>query len=118
MQPRAVDFVSYNVSDLQRSVDFYRDTLGLSLVPDRPPEWPEFEVNGTTVALVAAAEMPKGAQMALAVPDVKAAVEELRAKGVTVIMDALETPVCHMATVADPDGNWIVLHQRKDGTAG
>jgi len=30
----------------------------------------------------------------------------------------LETEVCFMAIVADPDDNQILLHQRKDGTAG
>jgi hypothetical protein len=24
-----------------------------------------------------------------------------------------ETPVCHLATVADPDGNLIIIHKRK-----
>jgi hypothetical protein len=30
----------------------------------------------------------------------------------------VETPVCFMGLIADPDGNLIFLHQRKDGTAG
>ncbi len=33
-------------------------------------------------------------------------------------MEPLETPDCFMAAVADPDGNKILIHQRKDGTAG
>jgi catechol 2,3-dioxygenase-like lactoylglutathione lyase family enzyme len=28
VQPTGVDFVSYNVADLDRAVAFYRDTLG------------------------------------------------------------------------------------------
>src|SRR5690348_6735934 len=31
MKPRAVDFVSYNVSDMARSEPFYRDVLGLDV---------------------------------------------------------------------------------------
>jgi predicted enzyme related to lactoylglutathione lyase len=33
-------------------------------------------------------------------------------------MDTIESPVCWMAVVEDPDGNKILLHQRKNGTAG
>jgi hypothetical protein len=33
-------------------------------------------------------------------------------------MEPIETPVCFMAVVADPDANKILLHQRKDGTFG
>jgi predicted enzyme related to lactoylglutathione lyase len=35
-----------------------------------------------------------------------------------VLMDPVETRVCWMSFIADPDGNRICLHQRKDGTAG
>jgi len=30
----------------------------------------------------------------------------------------MEIPVCFMAIMHDPDGNTLILHQRKDGTAG
>ena len=35
MKPRAVDFVSYNVTDMARAEAFYRDVLGL----DVPIPW-------------------------------------------------------------------------------
>ena len=44
--------------------------------------------------------------------------DELRTSGHAVAMDTTETPVCFMATMHDPDGNTLILHQRKDGTAG
>jgi predicted enzyme related to lactoylglutathione lyase len=47
-----------------------------------------------------------------AVADAKAKVNELRAKGV-VIDDPMETPVCYMAFTPDPDGNTVIIHQRK-----
>ena len=56
--------------------------------------------------------------VAIAVDDVTKAIEELRAKRVTVAMDASETSVCFTGMIVDPDGNNIWLHQRKDGTAG
>ena len=121
MKPRAVDFVSYNVTDMARSETFYRDVLGLDVaIPWGGPgrRFPEFEAGGTTISLTSLPQLPSGAIVALAVEDTRAAVEELRTKGVPVLMETLETRECYMAIVADPDGNQIVIHQRKDGTAG
>ena len=125
MKIRALDFVVYEVSDMERSVAFYRDRLGLEieeLVESFP--WAEFQVPPTTLALycpVAFENRPPrvgGASIALAVDDVRKAVEELREQGVSVSFEPMETPVCWMAFVKDPDGNQIGLHQRKDGTCG
>ena len=56
--------------------------------------------------------------MALAVADVEATLEELKAAGVQVLDGPDETPLCYIASVLDPDGNTLVIHQRKDGSAG
>jgi predicted enzyme related to lactoylglutathione lyase len=37
----------------------------------------------------------------------------LKAKGVPVPMDVMDTPVCRFAIVSDPDGNRLMLHKRK-----
>jgi predicted enzyme related to lactoylglutathione lyase len=121
MKPRAVDFVSYNVTDMARSEAFYRDVLGLDVaIPWGGPgrRFPEFEAGGTTISLTSLPELPSGAIVALAVEDARATIEELRAKGVRIVMEPLESRVCFLALIADPDGNQIVIHQRKDGTAG
>jgi predicted enzyme related to lactoylglutathione lyase len=124
MQVRAVDFVLLSVSDAQKGVEFYRDTLGLKPASEWPPFWYEFEAGGTTTAIAKPPEEApqppynSGMSVALAVPDAKAALEELRGKGVRVLQDVQESPVCYMGLIADPDGNLIWLHQRKDGSAG
>ena len=59
-----------------------------------------------------------GATVMLAVDDLAAAVAELRGKGVPVLLEPAESPVCYLAMATDPDGNRVGLHQRKDGTAG
>ena len=41
---------------------------------------------------------------------------DVRGKGVPVVMEKFESPVCWYALVADPDGNAVGIHQRKDGT--
>jgi lactoylglutathione lyase len=45
-----VDYVMVNVSDMNRSVAFYGDTLGLS-VKFESPSWSEFQTGATTLAL-------------------------------------------------------------------
>ena len=127
MQIRGADFVVYEVSDLDRSVEFYGQVLQLPLT-ERIDDfgWAEFDVPPTTLALLDPSRMrpqdpaPKtgGAAIYLAVSDVPATVAELRAKGVIVALEPFETPACWIAGVLDPDGNFIGLHQRKDGTFG
>lgn len=45
-----VDYVMVNVSDMTRSVAFYRDTLGIALKFESPG-WSEFETGATILAL-------------------------------------------------------------------
>jgi predicted enzyme related to lactoylglutathione lyase len=121
MKTKAVDFVVYNVTDMAKAVAFYRDTLGMAFDFNEEGEfWTEFDSPPVSFALCRPGDGDwKGPPaVALAVEDVYAAVEELRKKGVRVLAEPEETSVCHMAFIADPDGNRICLHQRKDGTAG
>ncbi len=124
MKPRAVDFVSYSVTDMDRSEAFYRDMLGLDVEVargkpgTRAAGYMELDAGGTVISLTVLPQLHPNAIVALAVEDVHAAVEELRGKGVSISMEPIETPVCLMAVVADPDGNRILIHQRKDGTFG
>lgn len=125
MDAKAVDFISCTVSDLGTSVSFYRDTLGLTLEYENEDiGWAEFGAPPTTIALGEANEnVPLtpgdgGVAIALAVDDVEAALDELRDEGHDVKMDYVDTGVCDMAMVADPDGNPIMLHRRHDGTHG
>ena len=124
MKARGVDFVSYSVTDMDRSEAFYRDVLGLDVeVPrgalgTRASGYMELDAGGVAIALTALPQPHPNAIVALAVEDVGATLEELRGKGVPIAMEKIETPVCFMAVVADPDGNQILLHQRKDGTFG
>lgn len=124
MKPRAVDFVSYSVTDMARSEAFYRDVLGLDVeVPRGEPGtrsagYMEFDAGGTSISLTVLPQLHPNAIVALAVEDVHAAVEELRGRDVQIAVEPLETPVCFMAVVADPDGNQILIHKRKDGSFG
>lgn len=120
MKVRAIDFVAVNVSDIERAKRFYRETLGMDFpIWDDTPRWQEFRSEPVAFAL----REDKGAPgingaIALAVEDVATAVEELRARGVIIEAGPFEAGVCYSALIRDPDGNLLILHQRKDGTAG
>ena len=128
---RAIDYVVYHVPDMRRAKAFYRQTLGLAPRGEYTGSWAEFGTEPTTLCLRTTHLSPGEARahpqqvkwvatpaVALAVADVTAAVEELRGQGVRVLVEPWETAVCHKAFIADPFGNPICLHRRKDGTAG
>lgn len=128
MQVRGIDFVGIAVSDLEAAKGFYGGLLGLKHTSDFGSDhWLEYDAGNITLALIKGdaeaiarrVEAGPFAQIgvAVAVPDVAAAIEELRAAGVTISMDAREFPPCFTAMVQDPSGNHVWLHQRKDGTA-
>jgi catechol 2,3-dioxygenase-like lactoylglutathione lyase family enzyme len=113
MQIEQVDFVSVPTRDVARAVAFYRDVLGL---PES--EYSEGEVEAPNVTFgfwnpEAEGEpfVPNTAGVGLRVPDVTAAVEEVREAGGDVI-GIEDSGVCHMGFVKDPDGNVLILHRR------
>jgi len=112
------DFVSLSIDDVERSIAFYRDTLGLECsAPNVERGYAEFETGSLTINVFEARRMgrehvPGGATIALHVADVAAARAELEARGVAFRGDILDTGVCHMAFFADPDGNGLLLHHR------
>ena len=121
MKFRAIDFVVVFVADMDRAVAFYRDTLGIAIAGGEVPHpvWNELETEPVTVALFANTDTAgSNASIGIAVDEVQAAVAELRDAGHEIALDTIETPVCYLATMHDPDGNILILHQRKDGTAG
>jgi lactoylglutathione lyase len=75
------------VADMSQAVKFYRDVLGLPLKFESP-EWSKFATGDTTLALhPASGENPAGKiELALTVPDIQAAYQELTAKGAKFIL--------------------------------
>ena len=72
--------------DLARSIAFYRDQLGLRLLAKFEPPGLAFFALGNTRLLVdaAASEQPGGGALYFRVPDLHAACETLRARGVAI----------------------------------
>ena len=112
------DFIGVNVTDGARSSAFYADVLGLQRNQLSHDEWPEFE-TGNVVLLLSTPEQKGEAEyrprfsIALRVPDVAASMERLQAEGLEFeFPEVFDSTVCHMAFLADPDGNRLILHHR------
>ena len=113
-----VDYVMVRVSDMRRSVAFYRDTLGLPLKFESPA-WSEFETGATTLALHASAPPAAGSEAAnpaapaagtcalgFSVPDLDRTYAELRERGARFVVPPTEQPKegIRLAVCTDPDG--------------
>lgn len=122
MKILAVDFIMYQVSDLSRSVAFYRDVLGLPLeIASEEYHWAEFNCGNVTLALHATPHpvgLACGARLALAVEDIDAAYADLVRHGARIEQRPQDHGVCRAFDVRDPDGNLILLHHRADGSFG
>jgi lactoylglutathione lyase len=109
----SVSVVYLYVSDMDRSVGFYRDLLGIPLEGDE--HWQEATLGGTRFALHKAheglGELSSGTiSVSLEVADADAAAEQLRAAGVEpkeMMRDVWGTAV----DVVDPDGYVVSLFQ-------
>ncbi len=123
MRVRAVDFVGVPVPDMARAQEFYRDVLGLAPLSEHSG-WSEYDAGNMTVSLFTEQGMRnpspsmRNALLALAVEDMATALAEVTGKGAAIVQETAEYTPCYMAIIADPFGNSIILHQRKDGTAG
>lgn len=108
-----VNYVIIFVSDMARSVAFYRDVLGLNLKYETP-EWSEFATTGATLALHRgdALSDPDGlgptaagqCRPGLSVPDLDAFHQRLCDRGVTVVEAPRESFGVRIAQYRDPDG--------------
>jgi len=117
MEVEHVDFISVPVTDMQRSTQWYRDTLGLPQTGHGG--FPEFKLGDNAFlylvdpkALQGEFTGPNTGPIALRVPDVAETRKELESRGVEFAGEIYDTGVCHMAPFADPDGNRLMLHRR------
>jgi predicted enzyme related to lactoylglutathione lyase len=116
---RKVAFTMYPVTDMARARTFYEETLGLP--PSRngaASPWVEFDLPGggclaITTVTPNQPSASAGGTIAFEVDDLPATVADLKARGVAFAAEGIESPVCRMAIVKDPDGNAIILHKLK-----
>lgn len=111
---KRIDYAIVFVSDMTRSIAFYRDALGLPLKFESP-SWTEFATDGTTLALHQA-EVPSLGVMKRPLPagschpgfqvdDIDAFHQRLLAKGVLCLAPPkIEEFGGKLALYSDPDG--------------
>lgn len=103
------------VTDMDRAVTFYGDTLGMTVV-DRQSEWSELELGSVKIGLNGRPqESPDGdggAAIAFAVDsDIEAEVDRLRSAGVEFTGGVSDHDWGRIAPFKDPDGNDLQLFQ-------
>jgi lactoylglutathione lyase len=122
MLPNRLGYVMVYVSDMDRSVAFYRDTLGLPL-RFQSPFWTEFATETVTLALHGGAQpaespshgsKPAGAiGIGWSVADLDTVATMLKERGVHFVMepkDQVDEGI-RLAVFLDPDGCAISLSQ-------
>lgn len=106
------DCIFYCVSDLERSIPFYRDVLGFKFLSRDVVA--RFDIDGVLFEIVLAPQEQKprsgNARLCLRVDDVKAALQDLRAKGVST-GGWQDKSNGVLGLFEDPDGNEICLWQ-------
>lgn len=117
-----IAFVAYSVTDLPRARKFYEGTLGLTksrvFGDENTTGWVEYDIGPTTLAIgnMVPQWSPSrdGGVVGFEVESMDAAVAKLKADGAGFITPTvMETPVCYMLVIQDPDGNAITIHKRK-----
>lgn len=112
-----LDYTMIIVSDMARSIEFYRDKLGLP-IKFESPEWTEFQTGATTLALhgggVRPDQPPAGdpskqagtCSIGFNVEDLDKTYAELQVKGVVFVMPPTqrEGEGIRLAVAVDPDG--------------
>lgn len=119
-----VKLATVNVSDYERAIDFYVNTLGFTPTTDAPygegMRWIEVTPPGGTTSLVLhKPHPPHGGQpgqthnILFDTDDLEATCRELRARGVRITMEPHhDPPAPPLAQIADPDGNTFIISQR------
>ncbi len=111
-------FCCYAVTDMPRARKFYEGVLGLkpaTVTESEHGKWTEYEFGPYALAIGSAAAFkpnPDGCSAALEVEDFDAAMAHLKKENVKFRIEPMQTPVCRMAMIFDPDGNSICIHKR------
>ena len=115
---KEIAFVGSPVTDISRARKFYEEIIGLT-APEVDPDakWIEYEVGNATFGIGDYGDMWRpstgGTMAAFESDDVDALMERVKKSGAEVVLELMDSPVCRFGIVLDPDGNSVMLHQRK-----
>jgi len=118
MNIKKVGNVILAVKDLDKSVAFYHDIIGLPIKNQRR-SWVDLGTSGALLSLHPASltaehigsSIENGITIGFLVGDVSSAVDEMRGKGVKIYREIVEREAGKNAVVLDPDGYLISLFE-------
>ncbi|HSD05088.1 MAG TPA: VOC family protein [Nitrosopumilaceae archaeon] len=117
MNIRHLGSVIIAVSDLERSVKFYNEIIGMP-IKNKRENWVELAKQGATVILHPASRpintgtsIENGIVIGLVVGDIESAIQELKSQKVTVYREVTSHKVGKNAIVLDPDKYMISLFE-------
>jgi catechol 2,3-dioxygenase-like lactoylglutathione lyase family enzyme len=113
-----IAFIHYCTQNLERALEFYRDTLGLKLLVQNE-EWVEFDVGGQRLALRQVDSMPakleesnpNGAMIWLEANPIEESIALLRKNKINFIKELEIFSYGKTAIFTDPDDNPIGLYE-------
>jgi catechol 2,3-dioxygenase-like lactoylglutathione lyase family enzyme len=118
---RKVGAVILLVSNMEKSIRFYKDTLGIP-VKTKSKDWTEFFNRDTVLALHPAKKKSKiktgsGILVGFEVSDLESTVKKLKEKKVKFFKKLKEEPFGKHAILQDPDGHLVSIAEIKEKAA-
>lgn len=118
MNIKRVGNVILSVKDLDKSVSFYNEIIGLPIKQQRK-SWVDLGSKGALISLHPASEssphsgtsIENGITIGFLVGDIKSSIEELKSKGVKIHREIEEKDAGKNAVILDPDDYMISLFE-------
>jgi lactoylglutathione lyase len=115
---RKISAIVLLVSNVKKSINFYKNILGLP-VKRQSKDWTEFFNNGTVLALHPAKKKDKlksgsGMLIGFMVNDLDFSVKQLKRKGVKFFKQPKNEPFGKHTIILDPDGHLISIAELKE----
>ena len=108
------DFITLLVADLDASVRFYKDKIGLKASPEKQPHAQAFDTKPCGLAIRQSSEkvaIPgRGVIIWLRTSDAAALCKTLKEWGVPIVKDLQESPFGMTFSFQDPDGHVLSVH--------
>lgn len=119
---KEIAFVGYPTKNMKIAREFYEGVLGLVPTNEFGPvtdesDFAEYSVGSGTFTLGCMPEWnpsKDGPSVAFEMENFEEAIKKLKESNITFTMEPVDSPVCNMCMVLDPDGNSILIHKRKN----
>ena len=116
MRTKGVDSVYVWTSDMDRSIAFYEEVLGLELAYRGGNDWAEFKAGSIRLALHGAGgDLPAGGTVVFEVDDLDAAKAVLADRSIDLTHEGEVEGRSRFVEFRDPDGNGLSLIEHAHG---